>query len=211
MRFKYTSRRAVFTDAYSSASWGSQESGSGTGSELRATENVREWLPGVLSRLGARSLLDAPCGDWNWMQHVDLSGIDDYYGVDIVQPVINENASRFGGPHRHFAVADLTCDALPKAQAILCRDAIVHMSYQDAAKILANFAATGAEWLLLNTYPEVTSNRNHFTGKRWRRLNLRLEPFSFPEPVEMVPDGGDVNPSLLAVWRLPDLPPIQLV
>jgi hypothetical protein len=210
LKFKYTSRQAVFTNVYSSAGWGSQESGSGTGSELRATENVREWLPGVLSRLGAGSLLDAPCGDWNWMQHVDLSGIDDYYGVDIVRPVIDENASKFGGPRRHFVVADLTCDALPKAQAILCRDTIVHMSYQDAAKILANFAATGAEWLLLNTYPEVTSNRNQFTGKRWRRLNLRLEPFSFPEPVEMVPDGGDVDPSQLTVWRLPDLPPIQL-
>ncbi len=31
LRFAYTSRQAVFTDAYSSASWGSQESGSGTG------------------------------------------------------------------------------------------------------------------------------------------------------------------------------------
>jgi hypothetical protein len=211
LRFTYTSRRAVFTQAYSSASWGSQESGSGTGSELRATEIVREWLPGVLSRLGARSLLDAPCGDWNWMQYVDLSALDDYYGIDIVQPVIEKNASKFGGPHRHFAVADLTCDALPTAEAILCRDTLVHVSYQDTAKILANFATTGAKWLLLNTYPEVICNRNQFTGKRWRRLNLRLKPFEFPEPVETIPDGGNVDPSQLAVWRLEDLPPLHLV
>ena len=145
------------------------------------------------------------------MQHVDLSGLDEYYGVDIVQPVIEENVSKFGGPHRHFTVADITCDALPKAEVILCRDALVHVSYQDAAKILANFAATGAKWLLLNTYPEVIRNRNQFTGKSWRRLNFRLNPFDFPEAVEMVPDGGDVDPSQLAVWRLQDLPPVHLV
>jgi hypothetical protein len=84
----------------------------------------------------------------------------------------------------------------------MCRDALVHVSYQDAAKILANFAATGAKWLLLNTYPEVTRNRNQFNGHRWRRLNFRLEPFGFPEPVELMPDGGDVDPSQLAVWPL---------
>lgn len=210
LRFRYTSRQAVFTHVYESASWGSQESGSGTASELRATENVREWLPGVLSRLGAKSLLDAPCGDWNWMQHVDLSGLDEYYGVDIVQSVIDENVSKFGGPYRHFTVADLTCDTLPTADAILCRDTFVHLSYQDAAKVLANFAATGAKWLLLNTYPEVTRNRNQFTGQRWRQLNFRLKPFEFPEPVEMVPDGGDVDPSQLTVWPLQDLPPVRL-
>jgi hypothetical protein len=206
LRFRYTSRQAVFTRVYASEGWGSQESGSGTGSELRATDNVREWLPGVLRRLGAKSLLDAPCGDWNWMQHVDLSGLDEYYGVDIVPAVIEENVSNFGGPHRHFTVADLTRDPLPTADAILCRDALVHVSYQDAAKILANFAASGAKWLLLNTYPEIASNRNQFTGHRWRRLNFRLKPFEFPEPIEMVPDGGDVDPSQLAVWRLQDSP-----
>jgi hypothetical protein len=210
LRFRYTSRQDVFTRVYKSAAWGSQESGSGTASELRATGNVREWLPDVLSRLGARSLLDAPCGDWNWMQHVDLSGLDDYYGVDIVRPVIEANTAKFAGPHRHFAVADLTRDPLPKADAILCRDALVHVSYQDAAKILASFAATGATWLLLNTYPEVSCNRNQFTGHRWRRLNFRLAPFEFPEPVEMVPDGGDVDPSQLAAWKLQELPPVRL-
>jgi hypothetical protein len=210
LRFRYTSRQDVFTRVYESAAWGSQESGSGDGSELRATGNVRDWLPGALSRLGARSLLDAPCGDWNWMRHADLSGLDEYHGVDIVPAVIDQNTAEFGGPHRHFTVADLTADPLPRADAILCRDALVHVSYQDAAKILASFASTGATWLLLNTYPEVTRNRNQFTGHRWRRLNFRLEPFGFPEPLEVAADGGNVDPSQLSVWRLQELPPVRL-
>lgn len=205
LRWRVTSREAVFTQVYQSAGWGSAESGSGTGSELRATAEVRERLPGLLSRLGATSMLDAPCGDLNWMRHVELP-VRNYYGVDIVPSVITENRQRFGHAHRRFAVADLTRDKLPRADVILCRDCIVHVSFEDAALILENFRATGATWLLLNTYPEVDRNRNQFTGGNWRRLNFRLPPFNFPEPVESFPDGGDIDPSRLALWRLEDLP-----
>lgn len=207
LRWRQQSREALFTQAYDTAAWGSSESGSGTGSELRATDNIRERLPDVLSRLGAQSVLDAPCGDWNWMRHIELP-IKDYYGVDIVPSVIESNELRFGGEHRQFTVADLTRDVLPRADVILCRDCFVHVSFQECAMILENFRSTGATWLLLNTYPEVRHNVNQFTGKRWRRLNLRLPPFEFPEPIEMLPDGGEVNPNQLALWRLQDLPPI---
>ena len=145
LRFRRTSRQDVFTQVYESTAWGSRESGSGTASELRATGNVREWLPDVLSRLRAKSLLDAPCGDWNWMQHVDLSGLDEYYGVDIVRPVIEQNAAKFGGPHRHFADADLTRDTLRAGG----RDPVPgHPSPRVISgrgeASLAGFAATGA-------------------------------------------------------------------
>ena len=77
--------------------------------------------------------------------------------------------------------------------------------------ILENFRSTGATWLLLNTYPEVRRNMNQFTGKQWRRLNFRLPPFEFPEPMQMLPDGGEVDPSQLALWRLQELPPVKAV
>jgi hypothetical protein len=208
LRWRVISREAVFTQVYESAAWGSAESGSGTGSDLRATADVRERLPELLTRLGATSLLDAPCGDFNWMRHVELP-VQDYYGVDIVPSVIMENQRRFGDSHRHFAVADLTSDKLPRADVILCRDCLVHVSFEDAALILENFRATDATWLLLNTYPEVFRNRNQFTGRHWRRLNFRLPPFNFPEPVESFPDGGDVDPSQLTLWRLQDLPAVE--
>jgi SAM-dependent methyltransferase len=208
LRWRLNSRQALFTQIYESESWGSRESGSGTGSELRATDNIRERLPELLSRLGAQSVLDAPCGDWNWMRHIDLP-IKDYYGVDIVPRVIQGNEQRFGGDHRRFTVADLTRDTLPRADVILCRGCLVHVSFQECAMILDNFRSTGATWLLLNTYPEVRRNVNQFTGKQWRRLNFRLPPFEFPEPMEKLPDGGEVDPSQLALWRLQELPPMQ--
>lgn len=205
LRTRLRPRQDVFTKVYDSEAWGSSESGSGTGSELRATADIRVSLPGLLSRLEAKSLLDAPCGDWNWMQHVELP-IEEYHGVDIVPSVIEGNRTRFGGEHRRFSVADLTKDDLPRADVILCRDCLVHVSYQDAGLILENFRRTGATWLLVNTYPEIEQNRNQFTGRHWRRLDFTLPPFSFPEATEMFPDGGEVDPSQLGLWRLQDLP-----
>lgn len=208
LRWRATSRQAVFSRVYDSAGWGSSESGSGTGSELRATAEIRKRLPDLLSRHGVDSLLDAPCGDWNWMRHVELP-VRDYYGADIVPSVIEENQRLFGNERHGFVLADLTHDPLPPADAIICRDCLVHLSFQDIASVLQNFRATGATRLLLNTYPEVRRNRNQFTGAHWRRLNLRLAPFGFPEPVESFPDGGDVDPSRLGLWRVEDLPHME--
>jgi SAM-dependent methyltransferase len=209
LRWRLTSRQALFTQVYESNAWDSSESGSGTGSELRATDNVRRRLPDLLSRLDAQSVLDAPCGDWNWMRHIELP-VGDYYGVDIVPRMIEGNKQRFGGAHRQFSVADLTRDTLPAADVILCRDCLVHVSFQDCALILENFRRTGATWILLNTYPEVQRNLNQFTGRQWRRLNFRRPPFEFPEPAEMLADGGDVDPSQLALWRLQELPSVAV-
>jgi Methyltransferase domain len=141
------------------------------------------------------------------MRHIELP-VSDYYGVDIVPRMIQANKQRFGGAYRQFSVADLTRDTLPAADVILCRDCLVHVSFQDCALILENFRRTGATWILLNTYPEIQHNLNQFTGRHWRRLNFRLPPFEFPEPAEMLADGGDVDPSQLALWRLQELPPV---
>src|SRR5215471_14527925 len=69
--------------------WGAATSVSGLGSEDPATAAIREALPGLLQRLGARSLLDAPCGDAGWIMACirDL----DYTGVDIVPSLIEAN------------------------------------------------------------------------------------------------------------------------
>jgi SAM-dependent methyltransferase len=205
VRWRLKSRQRVFTNIYDGQSWGSAESGSGTGSDLRATGNIRDELPKLLERLGARTLLDAPCGDWNWMQHIELP-VEKYFGLDIVQHVVEENQRRFGDASHQFTVADLTSDTLPTADAILCRDCLVHVSFEDAEQILRNFRRSGATWLLVNTYPTVLHNHNQLTGLRWRKLNLQLPPYNFPEPTELISDGGDVDPSWLGVWRLSDVP-----
>ena len=205
LRFALRSRKAVFSEIYVSKAWGSSESSSGTGSELAATENIRIKLPEILSRTGARSFLDAPCGDWNWMQHVKLP-TDQYYGFDIVPGVIAENQRRFARRGVEFAIHDLTKDPLPEVDFVMCRDCLVHLSYADIRAVIANLKRTGATYILVNTYPQTVSNKDQFTGAKYRLLDMTRPPFNFPRPIEAFPDGGEIDPNMMSLWKLQELP-----
>src|SRR5260370_42382591 len=79
--------RRVFSDIYKSGGWGECESLSGPGSTLKGTEVVRRELPLLLEQLRAKSLLDAPCGEFKWLNEVRLS-LDRYVGADVVPELI---------------------------------------------------------------------------------------------------------------------------
>lgn len=147
--------------------WGAASSVSGLGSEDPATAAIREALPALLQRLGARSLLDAPCGDAGWIGRIKLDL--DYTGIDIVPSLIAANSERSarGELVGRFRVADITRDALPKADVILCRDCLVHLSFDNISRAMANFRASGAHFLLVTTFPEWDGNRDCEDGD-WR-------------------------------------------
>jgi SAM-dependent methyltransferase len=201
-------RRSVFSDAYEARRWGSDESGSGRGSEMDATATLRSALPDLLRRLDVRHMVDAPCGDWNWMRTVDLSDVD-YVGVDIVPSVIARNIADYARPGVQFIVADLCRDPLPAADFVLCRDCWIHLSYRDIDAMLANFRKTGAVWLMTSHSPSVSENRDQLTHHHWRHVNMRLPPFNFPEPIEAIPNDYPDHP-FVALWRIADLPALDL-
>src|SRR5438552_18629022 len=90
-----------FARIYSTNLWSDPGTGSGVGSGLEATRVVRAELPKALRKLKARVLLDVPCGDFSWMGHVDLGGIE-YIGGDIVPSVVEENRRRHSVESRRF-------------------------------------------------------------------------------------------------------------
>lgn len=197
---------ALFTRFYRTNRWGSAETRSGPGSERARTEQVVRGLGKVLRDFGVRSLLDAPCGDLNWIRDVDLAGIG-YTGCDIVEDLIAFNTARHGGPGMTFRKLDITVDPVPRADLILCRDALVHFSYRRMFAALANFRASGSKYLLTTTFTDTEKNSDIHTGW-WRPVNLQLPPFSFPEPKEALPDDSDHNyrDKVLALWDLQALP-----
>src|SRR5262249_51841119 len=134
--------------------WGAATSVSGLGSEDAATAAIKQALPGLLRRLGVRALLDAPCGDAGWITDcVDGLG---YTGVAIGPPLFAATGRRAerGEIFGRFLVADIPRDALPAADLILCRDCLVHLSFENILRAISRFRASGAEWLLTTTFPE---------------------------------------------------------
>jgi hypothetical protein len=164
----------------------------------------------LLRNLGAASLLDAPCGDGGWMSTLD-TGLS-YTGVDIVPELIDDLRRRAGqeGIARNYLLADITRDSLPRADAILCRDCLVHLSFQNIAAALANFRRSGSEWLVTTTFPDLKANTDCEDGD-WRALNFELAPFNWGRPAELLvegcteADGGWADKSLGA-WRISTLP-----
>jgi SAM-dependent methyltransferase len=176
-----------FARIYQTNLWFDAESRSGTGSTLEATAELRASLPSLLRSLNARRLLDVPCGDFNWMQHVDLSGID-YIGGDIVESLIAENRKRHESPARQFLTVDLINGPLPQVDVVLCRDCLVHFSFANIIAAFRTMKASGAEYLLTTTFPGRESNKDIVDGD-WQPLNLEESPFLLPAPVSMIVEG----------------------
>src|SRR6266481_2752729 len=128
--------------------WGAAASASGLGSEIDATIVLRTELPRLFKKLGMTSLLDAPCGDAGWINKADL-GVR-IVGVDIVPALIASLQARAaaGVIKGEYHLADITRDPLPRCDAVLCRDALVHLSFENIERAVANFKASGAVWLI---------------------------------------------------------------
>lgn len=192
----------VFTDIFRKNLWGDPESVSGRGSTLARTAEVRRVLPEVLAGVGARTLLDAPCGDFNWMRRVALGGVE-YTGADVVPEIVERNRRLYAGPGVSFVVADVTRDRLPRADLVLCRDCFIHLSFRDVFAAVANFKRAGSGFLLATTHVAVTENEDIRTGG-WRSVNLQAPPFNFPPPRRLIVEDAELG-KCLGLWSLEEL------
>jgi len=124
--------------------WGAATSVSGLGSEPAAVGALAAELPALLRALQARSMLDAPCGDARWINRLALDV--DYTGIDIVPALIVDLQRRAvaGELRGRYLRADITRDPLPRADAVLCRDALVHLSFAHIARAIDNLRRSGA-------------------------------------------------------------------
>lgn len=200
----------VFDYIHRNNLWGSSESRSGLGSQLDATSRLRSELPRALQRVGCRTLLDIPCGDFAWLSTVTLP-IERYIGGDIVPAIIARNTVRFGVSHpfAEFRVLDLTNDPLPSGDAILCRDCLVHLPYSSIANALRNISRSRIRYALLTTFVGDRVNTDIELGD-WRPLNFEKPPLSLPPPEVVLLEGcteenGAYADKALGLWSVDQL------
>lgn len=160
--FLHSSRKSQFTSIFNSGGFGASPSLSGAGSDMAQTQVVRSELPKLIKKYAITSMLDVPCGDWYWMQHIDLTGVD-YTGADIVDGLISADNNRFGGKQIKFVVLDMVQDDLPMVDLIFCRDCLIHLTLEDGRKAIQHFKDSGSKWLLTTTYTSIELYINHDT------------------------------------------------
>ncbi len=132
-------------------------------------------------------MIDIPCGDFHWMQHVDLSGIQ-YVGADVVQEAHRQEQFWHAKPGIRFLHLDLINGPLPTVDLVFCRDCLVHFSYAHIRAALRNIVRSESTYLMATTFASRRGNTDISTGG-WRPLNLAAPPFAFPEPLVLLNEG----------------------
>lgn len=201
--------KEVFTYIHQNNHWRGDDSASGAGSDDTQTYVIQLALPDILSHFHIESILDLPCGDFHWMQHVSLP-VKKYIGADIVEELIYTNQTRYASPQREFRIIDLTKDILPAVDLLFCRDCLVHLSFADISKVFSNLKKSGIQYILTTTFTDRTENYDIQTGD-WRVLNLQAAPFYLPAPILQVNEqctegNGWYADKCLGLWSVADLP-----
>lgn len=176
----------------------------GPGASVGCTKTLRDQLPQLLNYLGVITMLDAACGDWNWMRMVNLSGIK-YTGWDVDPGRVERCRQRvamgdYMGEERPAVVFEqvnlLTVEQVPRFDLILCRDFLGHLTNDYICAVLDKFMASGTQWLLATTYPDSTNqfvydpNAYAWAGYMERPVNLEEPPFSLRKVQAVQEDPG---------------------
>lgn len=119
---------------YSNGGW--LESGSGPGSTVANTSELITWLVAFINANSCTSILDAGCGDMQWIPQV-LTDIT-YTGIDWVSSICNNNKTNYEG--HTFLEQDITDSSFSNSNTydiIICKD-VLHHAYDDADQIINN-------------------------------------------------------------------------
>jgi SAM-dependent methyltransferase len=206
--------KAEFTQIYETNRWGGRVSRSGKGSDPEQTRVLVPSLKRLIARRDIHSVVDLGCGDLLWMWDI-IGGLETYVGVDIVHDEIEENRVRYGYQGIGFTEADATRYLIPTVDAILCRDVLCHLEYEDALRLIENVKKSKSTWFIAGTYPKPGRENPvdlFAPGQmRWYPPVLTRPPFNLPEPEEMLFEGGmkqfvpGFEDKSLGVWRVENM------
>jgi len=211
-------RRLFFHRVFASRDWPADDpsyvglKASGPGAMLRNSQNVIAVLHSVISHVGSYldksmvSVLDAACGDMQWMPYV-LDARSDvlYTGADIVPDIIAHHRKKFQRlRNAKFVEHDVVSQHLNHSyDIILLRDVLQHLWMADAMMALKHISESGSKFLLATTFPDMVVNVDvdkEALGGRKSSYNLEQLPFSLESPVC---SSYDWNTEHISLWKLP--------
>ena len=114
------------------------------------------------------------------------------------------NATRELRENHTFICADATRDELPKADVVICREVLFHLSFADGRRLLENVRRSGAIYLL-TTSEESTFINSDIRSGDYRPLNLRKKPFGLLVPIATIDDGSVMSTRYMGLWKTADL------
>jgi hypothetical protein len=158
---------------------------------MRYTQQLRENLAPFLLKHNIRSMFDAPCGDYSWMNETELHDIK-YSGGDIVEFMIEQNKLLY--PNINFCVFDLTQDTIPDVDVLFCRDCLLHLSNSAINDVFENISRSNIKYVLMSNWLEDANNDQDIATGDARCIDFTQAPYNFGPPVDSIVDYIDGFP-----------------
>lgn len=205
--FKILPRKTKFKLIYQFNLWGSAESVSGPGSETVATSGIDLFFRSIFNRYQIGTIIDLPCGDFNWMKSVDLTEVN-YIGCDIIKDLIRTNSAKYSNEKIKFIELDILKDALPNGDLILIKDLFIHFSLSNIQIALTRLKASNIKYVLTTNFPDSENNILIKDGYNFN-INFQKPPFNFAKSLEVFQEEILHDKKIfktLELWRITDIP-----
>lgn len=131
--------KAVMEQIYEQHLWGGKTHTFYSGDGSHNTTITQPYLNATISFLkthnGNLSVLDLGCGDFNIGQHL-VEYSKNYKAIDIVKPLIEHHKIKFKKHNLEFLCLDISKDTLPKADCVILRQVLQHLSNSEILRIV---------------------------------------------------------------------------
>lgn len=158
----------------------------GTGSTVEFTQPLRNSLKSFFEHHKITSMLDAPCGDYSWMNITPRPDNMTYIGADIVEFMIQNNRQTY--PEVDFRVIDISSDPLPAVDLLFCRDCLIHFSTDDIHRTFQNIANSDIKYVMLTTYDDSCYANNDISTGSFRPISFTKAPYNLGRPIDTLLD-----------------------
>jgi hypothetical protein len=131
-----TSRRDAFEAIYRRGGWlCSTKTVSGRGSEVVTTKillaDLYRWLE---QHPEFARVFDAPCGDFNCIQHISFGSDAHFIEGNIVADLIQNLRWRYESKKTSFVHLDIVADDVSEGDAWFCQDVLIHLRFNDGER-----------------------------------------------------------------------------
>ncbi len=158
--------------------------------------NIEKEIINIVKKYQIKRILDAPCGDFNWVKNVLDKNLS-YIGGDIVQEIIDNNIKKFKSNNLKFIKLDITKENLPDSDLMICRDCLIHLSFESIKLFFENFRKSKIDYLLLTTYKLKDKTKKFdnldIPDGEYREIDLTRPPFLLPTPLHEILDKDELN------------------
>lgn len=192
-----------FNAVYKNKRWTDAGGGSGPGSTIENTKNIRNFLTLFIEKHKIKSIIDVSVGGMHWWPLV-LNKFPDvkFTGYDVSSFIIEKNKKKFEqNKNWKFDTFDASETVYDYSDLIICRHTFQHLSLENSLNILKNMKLSNSKFIALTSHSKTTKNPTKNNHNKlledtpgcfsFRAMNMKIYPFNMYNEFDSVDDDNE--------------------